>query len=77
MPQCESCGNNYDKAFKVTDFKNNEHIFDSLECAINIMAPKCDHCGTRVLGHGVETAEDKIFCCEHCSRQAGETRAAG
>lgn len=76
MGRCESCGNSYEKTFKVTDYKSVEHTFDSLECAINILAPQCEHCGTRILGHGVE-AKECMYCCEHCSRQAGETKVAG
>ena len=38
--------------------------FDSFECAINAMAPRCAHCDCRVIGHGVEAA-GKIYCCAH------------
>ena len=53
---CETCGNDYDKAFKV-NFAGQEHTFDSFECAIHALAPVCDHCGCRVVGHGVEQGE--------------------
>jgi hypothetical protein len=46
------------------------HTFDSFECAIHAMAPTCEHCGCRVIGHGVE-AEGGIFCCAQCARQSG------
>ena len=29
-----------------------------------------DHCGCRVIGHGVETTVGRMFCCAHCARQA-------
>ena len=45
--------------------------FDCFECAIHAMAPKCDHCGCRIIGHG-EEAHGKIYCCSHCLRH-GET----
>jgi hypothetical protein len=51
MPICETCGNDYDKAFQVR-LNGKDHIFDSFECAIQALAPKCPHCGTRVVGHG-------------------------
>ncbi len=69
MPKCEVCGNDYDKAFTLTA-AGASHTFDSFECAIQKMAPICDHCGCKVLGHGLE-AGDKFFCCAHCARQAG------
>jgi hypothetical protein len=55
MAICEVCGNAYDKAFTVT-MAGTEHTFDSFECAIHALAPACDQCGCRVIGHGVEQA---------------------
>jgi hypothetical protein len=69
MMNCEVCGNSYDKAFQVVA-AGATHTFDSFECAIQAMAPRCDHCGCRVIGHGVE-AGNKIFCCAHCAHAAG------
>ncbi len=71
MGQCETCGNNYDKSFDVV-MAGTKHTFDSFECAIQALAPKCAHCGTRIIGHGVE-ADDAIYCCAHCSSMAGES----
>jgi len=53
MAQCETCGNEYDKAFKVT-MDDISYTFDSFECAIQALAPTCSHCGCRIIGHGVE-----------------------
>jgi hypothetical protein len=52
------------------------HVFDSFECAIHAMAPRCAHCGCRVIGHGVES-DGQVFCCANCARLAGvhEVRA--
>ncbi|HLV02180.1 MAG TPA: hypothetical protein VKZ59_12985 [Acidobacteriota bacterium] len=69
MATCEVCGNDYDKAFEVV-MQGKSHTFDSFECAVHALAPKCEHCGIRVLGHGVE-ANGSIFCCAHCASQAG------
>ncbi|MEN0057207.1 MAG: hypothetical protein AAGB31_00095 [Bdellovibrio sp.] len=66
MDTCENCGNAYDKAFKVK-LAGKEHTFDSFECAINKLAPRCEHCDTRIIGHGVE-ARGMIFCCAHCAK---------
>jgi hypothetical protein len=35
------------------------------------MAPTCEHCGCRVIGHGVEAGDGRIFCCAHCAQQSG------
>ena len=69
--KCENCGNMYDKPIKImTDEET--HYFDSFECAINIMAPRCAHCDTRIIGHGVEES-GKIYCCANCASQMGAT----
>ena len=47
MGTCEVCGNQYDKAFEVTLAGGERHVFDSFECAIHAVAPKCSHCGCR------------------------------
>jgi hypothetical protein len=66
---CEVCGNQYDKAFEVTA-AGAHHVFDSFECAIQALAPRCEHCGCRVIGHGVE-ARGTFYCCAHCAHTAG------
>ena len=66
MPQCETCGNNYDKSFQVI-IDGLRYEFDCFECAIQRLAPTCRHCGCRVIGHGVESA-GAIFCCANCAR---------
>jgi hypothetical protein len=71
MAQCEICGNSYDKSFEIIS-GGGRHVFDSFECAISALAPKCDHCGCRVIGHGVES-KDRYYCCAHCAREAGAT----
>jgi hypothetical protein len=69
MGVCENCGNEYHRSFQVM-LAGREHTFDSFECAINVLAPKCGHCGTRIVGHGVEAA-DQVFCCAHCAQANG------
>ncbi len=69
MPRCETCGNDYDKAFQVT-MGGRAHTFDSFECAIHALAPTCTHCDCRIIGHGIE-AEGRMFCCAYCAEQAG------
>ncbi|MCL5270719.1 MAG: hypothetical protein M1457_09275 [bacterium] len=69
MDRCEVCGNEYDKCIKIV--KNGEtHTFDCFECAIQTMAPLCGHCGTHIIGHGVES-DGAIYCCAHCASKEG------
>ena len=72
MPRCEACGNEYDKSFQVVMHGGKPHVFDSFECAIHTLAPKCAHCGIRIIGHGLQKG-DRIFCCDHCAETAGVT----
>jgi len=69
MATCEVCGNEYDKAFEVVR-DGESYTFDSFECAIHALAPTCEHCGCRVIGHGVE-ADGRVFCCAHCAAEVG------
>ncbi|MBW3668986.1 MAG: hypothetical protein KY443_07205 [Actinobacteria bacterium] len=74
MARCEVCGNDYDKSFEVVA-AGARHVFDSFECAIHRMAPVCEHCGCKVVGHGVEV-DGRFFCCAHCAREAAGTTEA-
>jgi len=69
MAVCDVCGNDYDKAFQVT-MRGETRTFDSFECAIHALAPTCEHCGCRIIGHGVE-ADGRMFCCAHCAEHSG------
>lgn len=69
MAVCDTCGNDYDKAFEVI-FDGARHSFDSFECAIQKLAPTCASCGTRIIGHGMEKS-GAFFCCNHCAEREG------
>lgn len=69
MAKCESCGNTYDKTFEIHT-REETHIFDCFECAINILAPACPHCDCKIIGHGVEEA-GRVYCCAHCASHSG------
>lgn len=69
MGKCAVCGNDYDKSFEVTK-QGRTMTFDSFECAIQAMAPSCEHCGCRIIGHGLE-ADGRFFCCDHCAEASG------
>lgn len=71
MRNCDQCGNSYDKLLEITQ-NGKTMVFDSFECAIQQMAPKCGHCGCRIIGHGIET-ESAMYCCAHCAKTSGVT----
>jgi hypothetical protein len=73
MATCEVCGNDYDKSFELLT-GDGRHVFDSFECAIHALAPTCEQCGCRIVGHGVE-ASDSFYCGAHCAHEAGVTAA--
>ncbi|MFF3543090.1 hypothetical protein ACPCUV_27445 [Streptomyces platensis] len=74
MAVCEVCGNDYEMAFEV-HAAGAVHTFDSFECAAHKLAPICDNCGCRMLGHGLQ-AGGKFFCCAHCARIQGHSDLA-
>lgn len=71
MAKCDLCGNDYDKTFEVSR-NGKSWTFDSFECAIEVVAPRCSHCGCRIIGHGVEKS-GTMFCCAHCAHEEGAT----
>lgn len=69
MGTCRTCGNEYDKTFEIR-MQGQTYVFDSFECAIHALAPRCAKCGCRILGHGVEGGGE-MFCCANCAESAG------
>ena len=64
--RCEVCHTEYDKRSGLT-IGGSTHVF---ECAIHAVAPTCEHCGCRIIGHGNEAGR-RAFWCAHCAREAG------
>jgi phage terminase large subunit GpA-like protein len=69
MAICEVCGNDYYLSFEVHTVGGSSHTFDSFECAIHRLAPICEHCQCRIVGHGAEV-EGRFYCGAHCARSA-------
>lgn len=69
MGTCHTCGNDYDKSFDVVK-DGKTMTFDSFECAIEALAPRCETCGVRIVGHGLE-ADGTYYCCDHCAEAKG------
>jgi hypothetical protein len=74
MAVCEVCGNDYYLSFQVVA-AGHTHTFDSFECAIHKLAPVCQHCHCKIVGHGIE-ANGTFYCCAHCARKQGVTAVA-
>ena len=74
MAKCEVCGNDYHLSFELIATDGERHTFDSFECAIHRLAPTCDHCGCKIIGHGIDAGRN-FFCCANCTRRAGVTEA--
>jgi hypothetical protein len=74
MARCEVCGNDYYRSFQVVT-GGHTHTFDSFECAIHQLAPICEHCGCKIVGHGTES-DGTFYCCAHCARESGVTAVA-
>jgi hypothetical protein len=74
MARCEVCGNDYYLSFEVIA-AGKTHTFDSFECAIHRLAPVCEHCRCKIIGHGIE-ANGTFYCCAHCAREQGVTAVA-
>jgi len=72
MAVCETCGNDYYMAIEIRTVGGGVHVFDSFECAINRLAPVCEHCGTKIVGHGAEVS-GSFYCCAHCARSADQS----
>ncbi len=73
MEVCEVCGNDYDKTMEIF-VGDRTHVFDSFECAIHALAPRCGHCGCTIVGHGIES-DSVFYCCAHCAHAAGVQQA--
>ncbi|MFH9348384.1 Prokaryotic metallothionein [Kitasatospora sp. NPDC017646] len=67
MATCVTCGNDYWLAFEIKTVTGDTYTFDSFECAMEKLAPRCEQCNVRIVGHGVEVA-GMFFCCANCAR---------
>jgi hypothetical protein len=72
---CEVCGNASERVLEIA-VGGKPHVFDSFECAIQALAPRCAHCACRIMGHGIE-AEGRVFCCAHCAGRVVATEDPG
>jgi phage terminase large subunit GpA-like protein len=73
MAKCDLCGNDYWMAFEVRTVNGAKYTFDSFECAVQKLAPVCEHCNCKIIGHGAEV-DGRFFCCAHCAREGARDR---
>ncbi|GLW53495.1 MULTISPECIES: hypothetical protein [Kitasatospora] len=67
MAVCVVCQNDYWLSFEIKTITGDTYVFDSFECAMEKLAPRCEQCTVRIVGHGVEVA-GRFFCGAHCAR---------
>ncbi len=67
---CEVCGKSEDKCFEV-HLGGERHVFDSFECAIRGLMPKCPLCGNLLLGAAVQVGS-LTYCSYACASLAVE-----
>jgi len=65
--RCEVCGKNQEQCFEV-HLGGERHIFDSFECAIQGLMPKCSLCGDIHIGAGVQIGNTWV-CSYPCATQ--------
>ncbi|MFA6237893.1 MAG: hypothetical protein WC635_11235 [Bacteriovorax sp.] len=62
--RCMNCGVNIEKDY-ILFINGTEFTFDSFECAINFVAPRCANCNTIVMSRGLRSGEE-VFCSDSC-----------
>jgi hypothetical protein len=65
---CDLCCRESNNFFEIR-IARKRYVFDSFQCAIQLLAPVCAHCGKRIVGHGVEV-HALTFCCTSCGAQS-------
>lgn len=63
--RCVNCGVTIEKDY-ILFINGTEFTFDSFECAVNFVAPRCANCNTIVMGRGVPVEGD-LYCSTTCS----------
>jgi hypothetical protein len=71
MPQCEVCGNDYDKAFQVI-VAGTTHTFDSPECAIRAVDPPAPTAAAGSSGTSWRATAHRR--CVNCAKHEGDDR---
>jgi hypothetical protein len=70
MAVCDGCGNRSERLFTVQTHDDRVFLFDTIQCAVPILAPSCAHCLCTILGQGVEVGSI-TYCSAGCAQQSG------
>jgi hypothetical protein len=70
MGRCVVCGTDEVSGFTIETATGLRLAFDSFECAIDRLAPRCAYCGVRIVGHGYR-ANGSLYCGGHCAEFVG------
>lgn len=62
--RCVNCGFNIEKDY-ILFINGTEFTFDSFECAVNFVAPRCANCNSIVMGRGIHNEGD-MYCSSTC-----------
>lgn len=66
--RCEVCGNDRNQCFEVW-LGSERHIFDSFECAMHALSPKCAYCNCQLSGQGLQVG-NVLYCSSWCANAA-------
>ena len=67
-------GTTNDKAFVIRAADGSEHTFDNFGCAVYLLAPRCEHCDSMIIGHA-EEVDGRMFSSALCARLLQPQRA--
>ncbi len=76
MTVCDGCGNRSERLFTVQTHDDRVFLFDSVQCAMPILAPTCAQCLCTILGQGVEVGS-LTYCSSGCAQRSGAQRVPG
>jgi len=68
MARCEVCGNEFTKPVTV-EWNGEQKTVDSFECAVQALAPRCEHCGQPVMNQSIQD-DAPFYCCSVCEQKA-------
>jgi hypothetical protein len=73
MPVCDHCGRDSARTFELIREGTN-WTFDSFQCAIEAVAPRCAQCDALIVGHPIEQGA-LLYCSIHCVALADPAHA--
>jgi phage terminase large subunit GpA-like protein len=68
MSRCEVCGKEFTKPVTV-EWNGEQKTVDSFECAVQALAPRCEHCGQPVMNQSIQD-DAPFYCCSVCEQKA-------